>query len=115
MAENEGELTQQAEEQQLKILAEGQGEAEPAGSASSPSPLEVIPCQEGEPPCADPYWTPPSLATLQFTQSQEEAIQKVVGLSEGSRDRVLERLWQRALARLITEEAEQVLREADTE
>lgn len=115
MAENEGELTQQAEEQQLKILAEGQGEGGSAGSTSTSYGLEVIPCQEGEQPCADPYWTPPSLATLQFTQSQETSLQKVVRLSEGSRERVLERLWQRALARLIAEEAERVLREADTE
>lgn len=116
MSENQNDLAQQAEELQSKILAEGEGAPEGAQEKLDGSEqFGVIPCQEMEIPCTDPYWCPPSLATLQFTQDQESALEKVIRLSEGSREQVLERLWQRALARLIAAEAEQVLREADTE
>jgi hypothetical protein len=116
MDEQQTDLAQQAEEQHLKILAEGQGAS--GGQELEPVNFDLGLCQDGnpgEPPCVDPHAGHGFLATLQFNESQEASIQGVIGLSEGSRARVLERLWERAVARLIAEEAEQVLREAQPE
>lgn len=116
MEEQQSDLAQQAEEQHVKILAEGQGDT--GGEAPDPLELDLGQCQDGdpgEPPCIDPHPVPLNLATLQFTESQEASVQSVISLSEGSRARVLERLWERALARLIAEEADRVIAEAQGE
>jgi hypothetical protein len=116
MEEQQTDLTQQAEEQHVKILAEGQGES--GGAEPDPDILDVGQCQDqgpGEPPCIDPHPVSGFLATLPFSESQEASVQAVIGLSEASRARVLERLWERVATRLIAEEAEQVLREAQPE
>jgi len=116
MEEQQTDLAQQAEEQHVKILSEGQ-----AGSGSEeaePLELDLGQCQDGdpgEPPCIDPHPVSLDLATLQFSESQEASVQSVISLSEGSRARVLERLWERVVARLIAEEADRVIAEAQGE
>ena len=131
MADKHTEITQQAEEQQVKMLSDEQSagagsdatgstnESEAARSTQSDSDelatLGVVPCQEFLVPCADALMTSRSLSTLSFNRSQEDSIQEVVRLSEGSREQVLERLWERVMTRLLHEEAERVLREAKPE
>lgn len=131
MADKDSEITQQAEEQHLKLLAEEQSvgtgsdvagaatNSEAARSTQSDADelanLGVVPCQEFLVPCADALMTSRSLSTLSFNRSQEDSIQEVVRLSEGSREQVLERLWERVMTRLLHEEAERVLREAKSE
>jgi len=117
MSDSEAELAKQAEEQQIKILSEEEntrlaGGSEAAGYSDGEDTLTVIPCQETSTPCAEPFTASEFLSTLSFSQSQEADIQEVVRLSEGSRERVLERLWERAVARLLADEAKQILREA---
>lgn len=116
MSEEQTELARQAEEQHLKILAEGEETSE--GEEPGPIEFDLGLCQDGdpgEPPCVDPHAGHDFLATLQFNESQEASVQAVIGLSEASRARVLERLWERAVARLIAAEADEVLREAQPE
>lgn len=129
MADKDSEITQQAEEQHLKLLSEEQSaggdaagsaaDSEGARSISSesdePGTWGVVPCQDTLIPCADALMTSRSLSTLSFNRSQEDSIQEVVRLSEGSREQVLERLWERVMTRLLHEEAERVLREAKSE
>lgn len=143
MTDDSKSLAKQVEETQKEILAEekvvrveGEGHSvqvtvgaggevvvrisreaeEPTSDVEDLLAPEKLPCQEPlAGPCADPFPTGINLATLQFTRAQEEAIQRVIRLTEGSRDRVLERLWERAVARLIADEAKRVLREAKVE
>lgn len=131
MADKDSEITQQAEEQQLKLLSAEQSTGAGSDAASSAAESEaaistqtdsdelatlgVVPCQEFLVPCADALMTSRSISTLSFNRSQEDSIQEVVRLSEGSREQVLERLWERVMTRLLHEEAERVLREAKSE
>ena len=129
---------ERAYQEQSRILDEG-GTAEPGHRRGSGSSVEVRVSPNGEvvirveagagatgqtaPPsgtgcaCRCAYCAPHGLewlATLHFDSEQEPIVQEAVRVSDGPRDQLLERLFERAAARLITEEAIRFIEEAET-
>jgi len=134
MAESDAE---RAYQEQSRILNEG-GTSEPGHRRGSGSSVEMRVSPDGEvvirveagggatgqtaPPSGAPgayrcaYTCAPHglewLATLHFDPEQEAIVQEAVRVSAGPRDQLLEHLFERAAARLITEEAFRFVEEA---